>query len=137
VTDIAPRMLPPLDEDNREFWTSGARGELRLPRCTSCRRWLFPPTRVCVDCSGVAAYETLSGQGRVFTFTIARHSFNPAVPVPYAIAIVELVEQAGLQFTTNVVNCPVEAVEIGMPVRVLFEPHGEVFVPIFEPDQPT
>jgi uncharacterized OB-fold protein len=135
VTDLAPaRILPPLDDDNREFWTSGATGALHLPRCTSCRRWVFPPRRSCPSCAGSAEYEPVSGKGRVFTYTVNHHVFNPEVPVPYVVAIVELVEQDGLRFTTNIVNCPPDAVDIGMSVRVLFEQHGEVFVPIFEPD---
>ena len=66
--------------------------------------------------------------------TANSHPYNPAVPVPYNISIVELPEQAGLRFTTNVVDCPPEDVHIGMPVRVQFEQHGEVFVPVFVPD---
>ena len=62
------------------------------------------------------------------------YPFNPEVPVPYVIAIVELVEQEGLRFTTDIVNCPIDAVTIGMPVQVVFEQQGEVFVPLFEPD---
>ena len=46
------------------------------------------------------------------------------------------VEQEGLRFTTNVVGCPPEDVHIGLPVRVQFEQHGEVFVPVFVPDRP-
>jgi len=133
MTIIADRLLPPLDDDNREFWTSGASGELRLPRCASCGRWNFPPSLACPDCGGTAAYEPLSGRGRVFTFTVNHHPFNPEVALPYVIAIVELVEQEGLRFTTNVVNCPVDVVEIGMPVQVVFEQHDGVFVPLFEP----
>jgi hypothetical protein len=34
--------------------------------------------------------------------------------------------------TTNIVGCPVDAVEIGDRVRVTFEQHGEVFLPLFE-----
>ena len=52
----------------------------------------------------------------------------------YRTALVELVEQEGLRFMTNLVNCDPESVSIGMPVRVLFEDHGEIFVPVFEPD---
>lgn len=134
MTQLAPRIPPPLDDDNREFWTSGASGKLRLPRCRACRRWVFPPTTTCPVCSGTAVYEAVSGKGRVFTFTVNRQPYNPAVPPPYVIAIVELAEQDGLRFTTNIVGCPPEAVEIGMPVRVRFEQHDEVFVPVFEPD---
>ncbi|HEY3844412.1 MAG TPA: OB-fold domain-containing protein [Acidimicrobiales bacterium] len=134
MTTVAPRILPPLDDDNREFWTSGASGELHLPRCADCGRWVFPPARRCPDCSGSAAYAPVSGRGRVFTHSVSRHQFHPEVPVPFVIAIVELVEQDGLRFTTNVVNCPIDAVTIDMPVRVVFEQHGDVFVPLFEPD---
>ena len=34
---------------------------------------------------------------------------------------------------TNIVNCPVERVEIGMPVQVVFEQHDDVWFPLFEP----
>lgn len=134
MTTVAPRITPPLDDDNREFWTGGARGELRLPCCADCRRWVFPPSLRCPDCGGSAVYGPVSGRGRVFTYTVSRHQFHPEVPVPFVIAIVELVEQDGLRFTTNIVHCPIDAVTIDMPVRVVFEQHGDVFVPLFEPD---
>ena len=127
-------MLPQLDDDTREFWTAGASGELRLPYCATCTRWVFPPSLRCPGCDGAATYRPLSGQGHVFSFTVNHHAFNPQVPVPYVIAIVELVEQEGLRFMTNLVNCPPEQVEIGPAVRVLFEQQGDAFVPVFEPD---
>jgi hypothetical protein len=134
MTAVAPRVIPPLCDDNREFWTSGATRELRLPRCAACDRWIFPPSLRCPHCGGPAAYAPLSGRGHVFTYTVNHHRFHPDVPVPYVIAIVELVEQDGLRFTTDIVHCPVEAVTIGLPVRVVFEQQGQVFVPLFEPD---
>jgi len=134
MAEVAPRITPPLDELNRPFWTSGASGELRITRCQSCRRWVFPLSSRCPDCGGSTLYETTSGKGTVFTHTTNEHPYNPTVPVPYNISIVELVEQAGLRFTTNVVDCPTEDVYIGMPVRVTFEQNGEVFVPVFVPD---
>ena len=74
----------------------------------------------------------MSGRGTVFTFTINRHAYNPAVPVPYVIAIVELEEQAGLRFITNIVGCDPEAVSIGLPVQVDFEPAGAAaWAPVF------
>jgi uncharacterized protein len=75
----------------------------------------------------------VSGRGTVFTFTINRHPFNPAVPVPYVIAIVELAEQAKLRFTTNLIECDIEDVHIGMAVEVAFEQAGEAWVPLFRP----
>ncbi|HUZ09199.1 MAG TPA: OB-fold domain-containing protein [Acidimicrobiales bacterium] len=134
MTDAAARMTPPLDDLNREFWTGGASGQLRLTRCVSCRRWVFPLSAVCPGCDGSTEYEAVSGRGTVFSYTTNAHPYNPAVPLPYNISIVELDDQEGLRFMTNVVDCPPEDVRIGMPVHVVFEQHGEVFVPLFAPD---
>ena len=127
-------MLPPLTDANRAFWTGGARGELLIQRCTTCGRWVHPPTDRCPTCDGDLRAEPVSGRATVFTFTVNRHPYHPAVPLPYVIALVELPEQAGLRFMTNIVGCEPEGVEIGMPVRVRFEDRGEIFVPVFEPD---
>jgi hypothetical protein len=50
------------------------------------------------------------------------------------IAIVELDEQSGLRLTTNIVNCDIGGVVIGMRVRVLFERCADVWLPLFQPD---
>jgi hypothetical protein len=71
----------------------------------------------------------------VFTFTVNHHRFNPSVPVPYVIAIVELEEQPGLRFTTDLIDCAIDQVHIGMPVEVTFEQAGEAWVPLFRPVQ--
>ncbi len=126
-----PRVLPPIDEDARPFWTGGSHGLLLIQRCTRCRRYVHPPTGSCPDCEGELVAEPVSGEAVVFTFTVNRHAFHPAVPVPYVVAIVELVEQSDLRLVTNIVDCPPEEVEIGMPVRVGFERQGDAFVPIF------
>jgi hypothetical protein len=79
-------------------------------------------------------YEATSGQGTVLHAHHQRASVQPRRLRAYNISIVELVDQEGLRFTTNVVGCPPEEVHIGMHVRVQFEQHGEVFVPAFIPD---
>ncbi|HXY94129.1 MAG TPA: Zn-ribbon domain-containing OB-fold protein [Acidimicrobiia bacterium] len=134
-TDLTQRMLPTLTPENRAFWTGGAEGKLLILRCTSCGRFVHPPQASCPDDGGELVPEAVSGRGTVFTFTVNRHPYNPAVPPPYVVAIVELPEQEGLRFMTNMVNCDPEAVAIDMPVRVVFEEHGEIFVPVFEPDE--
>jgi hypothetical protein len=77
--------------------------------------------------------QPVSGQGSVFTFTVNHHPFNPAVPVPFVIAVVELIEQPGLRFTTDLVECDIDEVHIGMAVEVVFEQAGEAWVPLFRP----
>ena len=133
-TATAPRMLSLLAPSKRSFWTSGADGVLHLLRSRSTERWMHPFWNVADDDPDLVA-EPVSGKGAVFTFTVNTHAYNPAVAPPYVIAMVQLPEQDDLRIATNIVNCAPDEVEIGMPVRVAFEHHGEFFVPVFEPDR--
>lgn len=128
----APRILPQLDDLNRPFWTGGRDGKLMILRDRRSGRWVHPPERQPLD-AGYLSAEAVSGQGSVFTFTVNHHRYHPEVPVPYVIALVELDEQPGLRLPANIIGCAVEDVHIGMRVRVDFEDHGEVFVPVFRP----
>ena len=128
------RLLPRLDEYNRAFWTGGEHGELRMLRCQSCGLWLHPPGPMCAEChSKDIAPEALSGRGTVHAFTVNHQAWIPGFDPPYVVAIVALPEQDGLRLTTNIVGCPVDEVEIGMAVEVLFEHHDDVWVPLFRP----
>ena len=69
----------------------------------------------------------------MFTYTVNYHPYNPDIPVPYVIAIVELEEAPYVRLTTNIVGCAPEAVHIGMPVRVRFEQVEDTWLPLFEP----
>ena len=71
--------------------------------------------------------------GTVFTFTVNMHQFHRDVPPPNVIAIVTLVEQDDLRIPTNIVSCDAAVLGCGLPVRVLFEHHGEIYYPLFEP----
>jgi uncharacterized protein len=127
-------MAPPVTDLNRPFWTGGAHGQLLVQRCGSCDRWVFPAAEACATCGGPLEWQPVSGDGTVFTFTVSRHQYHPDVPAPYVIAIVELAEQAGLRFMTNIVECDPDTVTIGLPVRVVFEPAGdEAWAPVFRP----
>lgn len=131
--ELPHRIAPSITDVNRPFWTGGAEGKLLISWCEACRRWVHPPGDTCPGCEGVMVPRPVSGRGSVFTFTVNRHPFNPAVPLPYVVAIVELAEQAGLRFTTQVVECDVDDVHIGLAVAVTFEQAGEAWVPLFRP----
>lgn len=74
----------------------------------------------------------MSGRGTVVSFTVNHQAWAPDLAVPYVVAIVELVEQAGLRFVSNIVGCDPEAVRIDMPVQVKFEQIEDVWLPLFE-----
>ncbi|MDG5485341.1 Zn-ribbon domain-containing OB-fold protein [Mycolicibacterium gadium] len=130
-------MLPALDDHNRGFWTGGAEGALKIPFCASCGTWATPLAAACPDCDGVLEYRPVSGRGTVFTYTVNYQPFNPGVPVPYVIAIVELEEQDDLRIATNIVDCEPDSVYVGLPVEVRFEHQvvgdESVYMPVFAP----
>ncbi|MCU1345482.1 MAG: putative nucleic-acid-binding protein containing a Zn-ribbon [Acidimicrobiia bacterium] len=125
-------MLPDLTAVNRAYWTGGADGQLLIQWCEPCARWNHPPSAQCPECDGPLDARPVSGRGTVFTSTINVHPYSPDVPTPYVIALVQLDEQDDLRLVTNIVHCEPTDVAIGMSVQVLFEQHGEIFVPLFE-----
>ena len=127
------RVQPALDDENRFFWTSGADGRLRFLRCQGCGYFLHPPSPRCPRCgSRELAPEPVSGNGEVFSYTVNHQPWDGATE-PWVIALVAFPEQDDLRLTTNIVGCSPDDVRIGMPVRVTFEQHDQVFFPLFEP----
>ena len=130
-----PRPRPEPTAYTRSFWEATRRGELLLQHCRSCDEWIFYPRPCCVRCGGTELDATAaSGRGTIYSYTVARRATHPAFRdrVPYVIAIVELAE--GPRLTTNLVECEVDAVAIGMPVELTFEPELlGIALPLFKP----
>ena len=136
-TDLAAiprRDLPALNERNRFFWQSGQDGRLRFTRCNACEHYIHPSAPVCAKChSRDVAPALVSGRAEVATFTINRQPWQPGLEEPFVVAVVEIAEQEGLRLTTNIVNCEIDDVYIGMPVSVVFDHREDVWLPLFEP----
>ena len=129
------RHLPAITAENAFFWQAGEAGTLRFMRCCSCGLYIHPPLPICRVCkSRDVQDEPVCGRGTVLTYTVNRQVWEAGLEAPYVIAVVELAEQRGLRLTTNIVNCQLEEVCIGMPVRVVFEQHEDVWLPLFEPE---
>ncbi|WP_238436580.1 MULTISPECIES: Zn-ribbon domain-containing OB-fold protein [unclassified Frankia] len=135
VVEDFERVAPPLTDRTAAFWTSGADGLLRIARCQDCGRYLHPPRPVCSNCQRRdVAFTPVSGRGTVWSWTVNRYGWVPSMPPPYLVADVELVEQPGLRLLTNLVDCPVDEVYVGLPVQVCFARAGEAYVPLFRPE---
>jgi uncharacterized protein len=127
------RPLPRLDSFNRDFWTGGAQGELRIMCCRDCGTHIHPPRPVCRHClSENVAARVVAGTGVVDTFTINHQKWHPAMEVPFVIARVALDGAPGVYLTTNIVGCAVGEVDIGDRVKVRFEQQDDVYIPLFE-----
>lgn len=132
-----PKPFLPPNEITQFFWDAAREHKLVVQRCDGCGYYIHWPQVICPRCqSDKLSPAELSGRGTIFTYTVVHHIFHPvyADEVPYSIAIVELHEQPGLRMLTNIVDCPNDALRIGMPVEVTFEEReGGVTVPQFRP----
>ena len=106
--------------------------QLLVDHCDACARWVHPHAAECRGCGGPLVARAVSGHGTVFTYTVNYHPYNPDVPTPYVIAIVELVEQIGLRVAANIVGCEPDSVKCGMPVDIRSE-KGSGGAPTFAP----
>lgn len=106
--------------------------ELLIEHCAACARWVHPATGECRDCGATLVARPVSGHGTVFTYTVNYHPYNPDLPTPYVIALVELSEQSGLRVAANIVGCEPESVTCGMAVDIQPE-KGAGGAPLFAP----
>jgi uncharacterized OB-fold protein len=128
-----PRILPRLDRDNRDFWTGGEHGELRIMQCRSCQTYIHPPRPVCHHCqSDNVAPTVVSGNGTIDTCIINYQQWLPGMEVPFVVARVALDDAPGVIITSNIVGCPVGEVDFGDKVRVVFLRQEDVWLPLFE-----
>ena len=127
------RPHPRLDSENRAFWTGGAAGDLLITRCQDCGTFLHPPKPVCRAClSENVVAEAVAGTGAVHSFTVNHQAWYPGLEVPFVIARVALDGVPGVLLTTNIVNCPVDEVDIDDRVGVTFLQQDDVWLPLFE-----
>lgn len=135
MSEAPQRPLPQPSPVSRPFWEGLHRGELRLQKCRDCNRYVFYPRPHCPHCMSTALeWVSVSGRGRVYSFTIVRRAMIPAYQgdVPYVFAIVELEE--GPRLTTNIVNCDPETVRVDMPVKATYDKvTSEITLLKFEP----
>ena len=136
--------LPDLaDERTAEYFAGAARGELVLPRCDSCKRFVWYPEDECPHCGARSfTWTRVSGRGRVFTWTVVRRAFLPAFEemVPFVTALVSLEEDPAVRIVSYIVDCEPDALAADLPVEAVFRPlqfptvpDRSVAVPMFVP----
>jgi hypothetical protein len=114
------------DQLAARFLAAASAGRLSLPLCASCGQHHFYPRPFCPHCwSEDLNWVDVSGAATLYSFAIIRGS------EPYVLAVVELTE--GPRMMTNVVDCPLDAVQIGMPLQVDFRSLDGTVVPVFRP----
>jgi uncharacterized OB-fold protein len=120
-----PTPAPTVTQANAAFWAATAEGRFQLQRCNECDTVLWFPRRHCPSCwtDNVSTFDA-SGKGVVYSFTVIRKgAMAYKESGPFVIAYVELAE--GPRVMTNIVDCDVETVKVGMPVEVVFHDTGQ------------
>jgi uncharacterized OB-fold protein len=134
---VVERPLPVIDESNRHYWEGAHEHRLVLLRCPRCDGWVHPPRPTCPRCRSERLDPAeASGRGKVYSWSVMRSPGNPGFDdrLPYAVLVVELAEQPGLLTIGNIVDCPLDAIEISMAVEVVWERiDDEVTLPQWRP----
>ncbi len=125
-----------------EFFAGATRGELVVPRCVECDRWVWYPEAKCPTCGGDLAWRTTSGRGNLFSWAVVQRPFLPAFSemVPFVTALVSLEEAPEVRIVTYVVDADPGDLRADLPLEVTFRPLGfptvpdrAVTVPMFTP----
>ena len=131
----ADRPLPRFPEpDTQPFWEATARHELRYQVCESCGAVVFYPRSQCPRClEGKLRWLISQGEGTIYSYSVVRRHTHPffATQAPYVVAWVDLDE--GFRLLSNIVGVDPDAVRIGRRVRVAWEDHALLSLPLFRP----
>ena len=138
--------LPDIDwEPTRAFWAGAARHELLIPRCDGCAAYTWYPRERCRTCRNQSfTWTTMSGRGRLFSWTVVTRAFLPQFEgkVPFVPALVALDEDPAVRLVTEIVDCDPVDLRFDMPVRVVYRPlelegiERRVIAPKFTPAAP-
>jgi uncharacterized OB-fold protein len=134
-SDTYEKPLPIPDQDSEPYWKALKNHSLTLQQCSKCNRLRFYPRAFCTHCfSSEFEWVTTSGKGNIHTFSVI---FRPGMAsfrkeAPYILGLIDLEE--GVRMMSNIIDCAVEEVYIGMPVTVVYDDvTSEVTLPKFRP----
>jgi uncharacterized protein len=129
------KPVPAIDPDSAPFWKGAKDGKLMIQRCRKTGQTFLYSRQLVpgVDDSEVEWIEA-SGQGEVYSFTVARRPAGAAFQgdCPYVVVSVTLAE--GARIMSNLVTDDADAVKIGMPVQIFFDAvTDDLTIPKFKP----
>jgi uncharacterized OB-fold protein len=136
-TEGPARIVPETgDPDTGGFFAAAAREELAVCACAACGAVLHPPRAYCACGRWDTVWRTVSGRGRLYSWTTVEHQTHRAFPVPYTIVLVELDDAPDARLVGYLPGRP--ALEAGMPMQVWFEPVDDdgTLLPQWRPGSP-
>jgi uncharacterized OB-fold protein len=122
-TKLPPKRVPVVR--NLKLSEDGMRGVFIGKRCRNCREYLMGNPVFCLNCSSQEFDAIEFGtEGVLRTYTVI---YVPPPgwkgDVPYILGSVELPE--GVEVTTEVIDCPKEAIKVGMKMKLVMKVGGQ------------
>lgn len=124
TTEDYPYLLPQADPLTQGWWDALRRHELVIQECTDCSTLRHTPSGHCPQCGSEASgWRRMGGRGKVYSYVVVHQTALSAWrdAVPYNIVMVELEDAPEIRVYGNVVDVDNTDLEIGMPVRVVFD----------------
>ncbi len=115
------KPLPQPTPISAPFWDGLKAHEVRIQQCDH-GHWLFFPRTHCPTCgSRQLSWKVVSGEGTLYTFTVARVPTLPEFSdeMPQLLAVVEL--EQGVHINTTMVGVQPEDLRVGQRVRPVFD----------------
>ncbi len=123
-----PEGVPEPDPDDplsKGFWDAAKEGRLVVQCCQGCGTLQHPPELICHQCLSFdhLSWQVMAGTGTVWSCINVVHPANAKVKErgPYNVALVQLDDHPEIRMLSNVIDVEFDELEIGMPVRVVFE----------------
>ncbi len=116
------KPLPQPTPISAPYWDGLKVHEVRLQQCEEHGHWLFFPRTHCPSCgSRRLAWKTVSGEGTLYSFTVARVPTLPEFSdeMPQLLAVVEL--DQGVHLNTTLVGVDPADVRVGQRLRPVFD----------------
>lgn len=138
---VAPTSTPPAPErplptptrESQPYWDGLREGRFMLQHCAKCGKARHYPRPVCPHCFSMEnTWREAPLGGRIHSWTVCHHPFNFFFKsmAPYVVALVDM--EAGVRVNAPLRGVADDALKIGAPVRLAFEPvTKDVTLPYF------
>lgn len=130
------RPIRSMDPYAQQFWTYTQNKEFRLQQCAECKKFRWPPGPTCDQClSDRYEWVTMTGKGKVLSWTTFRRSYFAEYPAPHTCIALELDE--GPLFVSHLIDIDVASLREGMVLALRWtdgeDKYGSYHLPVFGP----
>jgi uncharacterized OB-fold protein len=121
--DAYIKPVPEPTQESKPYWDGLNEGRLMLQSCAACGKVRHYPRPICDTCHSFdVRWVQSKGQGKVHSWTVTHHAFNPGFKgeLPYVLVTIDLDD--GVRMQAPLRKAGAEELAIGQPVRIVFEP---------------